>query len=99
MNVFDFEIDEDFYEFMDYIFLRDRISKRYAHNLLERWNEIEFKKDIDLIKIISFILPLIDEALHKNSQRGLPILPLLQVLLTLLCNRKFSSKKTFLLYE
>ena len=47
MNEFDFEIDEDFYEFVDYIFLRDRVSKRYvrdAHNLLERWNDIEFKK-------------------------------------------------------
>lgn len=76
------EIDEDFYEFVDYVLRRDRMPKRYvrdAHNPLEWWNEIEFKKRyrFDKNTVINFIQPLVAEALIKDSQRGLPIPPLL----------------------
>lgn len=95
MNEFDnFEID--FYEFVDYVLWQDRMPKRYvrdAHNPLEWWNEIEFKKRyrFDKNTIINFIQPLVAETLHKDSQRGLPIPPLLQVL----CCLRFYATGSF----
>lgn len=86
MNEFDdFEIDEDFYEFVNDVLWRERMPKRYvrdAHNPLEWWNEIEFRKRYRFSKntVINFIQPLVVDALHKDSRRGLPISPLLQVL-------------------
>jgi hypothetical protein len=84
----DFGIDENFYDFIDYAFRQERMPKRYvrdAYNPLEWWNEVEFKKRYRFAKntVVNFIQPLVIEALQKDSQRGLPIPPLLQVLCSL----------------
>ena len=98
MNEFDdFEIDEDFYEFVDNVLWRERMPKRYvrdAYNPLEWWNKIEFKKRyrFDKNTVINFIQSLVAEAQGFTTKFTHTAFITSFVLLTLLCNRKFSSK-------
>ncbi|CAL1671761.1 unnamed protein product [Lasius platythorax] len=58
---------------------------RYAQNPFDIWNDIEFKKRFRFSKesIMFGILPLIEEGLAKINNRGLPISPVMQLLICL----------------
>lgn len=82
-----------------------RIGKRYirdAQNPFNFYNEWEFKRRFRFSKqsVMFGILPLIEDALSKENNRGLPISPILQLLV---CLRFYStasfqvSKRMFLL--
>ncbi|XP_066602161.1 putative nuclease HARBI1 [Prorops nasuta] len=65
-----------------------RCPKRYIRNFedpFDRWNEIEFKKRFRFSKesVIHGILPLCEKKLSRSSNRGLPITPVLQLLIAL----------------
>lgn len=62
--------------------------KRYIRddkNPFNIWNEIEFKRRFRFSKesVMFGILPLIEEGLAKINNRGLPVSPVLQLLITL----------------
>lgn len=65
-----------------------RYPKRYVRdgqNPLNIWNDTEFKRRFRFSKesVMFVILPLIEEGLAKINNRGLPISPALQLLITL----------------
>lgn len=73
--------------------LQMRAVKRYirdGQNPFEFYNEWEFKRRFRFTKesVMFRILPLIEEGLAKNNNRGLPISPVLQLLI---CLRFYST--------
>lgn len=69
------------------------VVKKYfrdGQNPLEFYNEKEFKKRFRFSKqsVLFGILPLIEEGLRKQNNRGLPISPILQLLI---CLRFYST--------
>lgn len=70
-----------------------RVPKRYirdAENPFDLYNEWEFKRRFRFTKdsVMFGILPLIEEGLAKVNNRGLPIPPIIQLLV---CLRFYSS--------
>lgn len=68
--------------------LQVRFPKRYVRdgqNPFDIWNDVEFKKRFRFSKesIIYGILPIIEEGLAKINNRGLPISPVMQLLICL----------------
>lgn len=96
------EID-DYLEFIAYKEEKKengRISKRYLRdndNPLEFWSAEEFRERYRFNKetVIDTIVPLVQEELVKTNNRGLPITPLLQVLI---CLRFYGSAYFQVLY-
>ena len=65
-----------------------RVPKRYirdAQNPFEWWRDIEFLRRYRFSKdgVRYRLLPLVEDGLSKPTQRGLPIAPVLQLLLAL----------------
>lgn len=82
---------ENFLECMELIDTEDayiKLPKRYIQdysNPFEFFYEKAFKKRFKFSKeaIMYYILPIIEDNLAKNSNRGLPVSPILQLLMAL----------------
>jgi len=75
------------------------LSKRYIRdweNPIEFYEDIPFKKRYRFNKgnVIDFLLPLVNNELRRNDNRGLPISPLMQLLITL----RFYATSSFQVY-
>jgi hypothetical protein len=91
----------DFDDFVDYVIEEEdaqvnRAPKRYvrdAQNPFEYYSEIEFKRRFRFTKECAayYILPLVNDVLQKESRRGLPVSPMLQ----LLCCLRFYATGSF----
>ncbi|KAL1488809.1 hypothetical protein ABEB36_014605 [Hypothenemus hampei] len=81
--------NEEFIDFLDFQECRLlRISKRYIRDLsdpFQIYNELEFKSRFRFSKrtVRDVLCPIIQEVLQKNCNKGLPFLPIQQLLVTL----------------
>lgn len=80
----------DFLEFMDYIFdepynYPERRYLRDAENPLEHYDNEEFRKRFRFSKdaVLNVLFPLLFIGQHTNNNRGLPIPPIIQLLIAL----------------
>jgi hypothetical protein len=85
-----------------------RLPKRYIRNRNDsfeyfRDREFEMRYRFSKHTVIDIILPLVIGGLQKINNRGLPISPLVQLLIsdyvTILCYRKLPSKYVILNYQ
>jgi hypothetical protein len=87
---------EDFYDFVDEVgeeeevpnMSQQRLPKRYIRNVFdpfEYYHNDEFEKRYRFSKVVvvEIIIPLVIRNLEKPTNRGLPVPPLLQLLIAL----------------
>lgn len=77
--------DED--ENPEYL-IRWRLRKRYIRdweNLIEFFEDLPFRKRYRFTKeaVINILLPMVHDQLRRLNNRGLPVFPLMQLLITL----------------